>query len=69
MEEGKGIVRSMGVWGGVISLMPLLDAVHAWLQASSALLPPAAQWVTVGVGAVLSIFGRVKADQKITKLF
>lgn len=69
MNEGKGLLSSMGVWGGVVSLLPVLDAVHAWLQASQATLPPAMQWVTVGVGAVLSIFGRVKATEKITKLF
>lgn len=68
-EQSKGALTSMGVWGGLITLLPVLDAAHSWLEASQAFLPGPVKYVTIALGAVLSIVGRVKAEKKITGLF
>jgi hypothetical protein len=68
MEQEKGMFKSMGIWGGVLSLLPALDALHAYLEASQSFLPEPVQFVTIGIGAVLSIFGRLRADSKIKGL-
>lgn len=59
----------MGIWGGVLTLVPILDIAYNWLQASEASLPEEFQYITVALGGVLSILGRLRAKEEIKGLF
>lgn len=70
MEGSKGLLKSMSVWGGVMSIVPFIDTVHQWiLSLPDGVLPPTVKWVGVGLGSVLSLVGRLRADKTIKGLF
>lgn len=69
MEGTKGLLKSMGIWGGLMSLLPALDTAHQWLVSiPEGMLPSSVKWVAVGLGSVLSLIGRLRADTEIKGL-
>jgi hypothetical protein len=68
--ESKSPLKSLTIWGSILSLGSCLEALNQALQLVPVeALPPqagAAVTATVGIlGALLSIIGRIKASQKI----
>lgn len=67
--SGKGFFSSKTVWGGLIALVPLADS----LLAQFGILPTgtineATAAIVSAAGALLAIWGRVKATKSITKI-
>lgn len=66
-EKTKGLLTSMTIWGGGLVLLPeLVEAINA--IAASGVLPSKVASILHTVGALLAIFGRVRADKKISGL-
>lgn len=62
----KGALFSRGVLGGLIALVPALDNLAVMLKIFEVpMLGPAVAGVASVAGAVLAIYGRVKAKGKI----
>ncbi len=69
MNDSKAALASMGVWGGIISALPLLDAVLVALHIFSfPVLGELSNLLVPAVGGAIAVIGRVKAEKKITKL-
>lgn len=67
--QKKGALSSKTVWGGAIAALPALDALLVALKILPVpFLGDAAQILTSAIGGVLSIFGRFKAEKKISGL-
>jgi hypothetical protein len=66
MKE-KALVQSSGFWGSVLSLLPAVSEAANWALGTG-FIPPHIAPILVAVGAVTSIFGRVKADSRITSV-
>lgn len=69
IETPKKWYESKGVWGGIIAMLAAISgafgyAVDADAQASIAELITV---VVGGVGGLLAIIGRIKADRKVGK--
>lgn len=68
--EAKGLLRSKGAWGGIISLLPVVGAVAE----VAGILPvgtvdETTALVTSAVGGFLALLGRIRAGSKIKGLF
>ena len=60
-QSGKPAVQSMGIWGGVIAVLPaVLEAVDILKE-----LPGAAAPVISLVGGLLALYGRWNAKKPI----
>ena len=67
MNGTKGALASTGVWGGIIAAVPAIDALLvAFRVFSFPVLGEVSQFIVPAIGGLISIFGRVKADKKIS---
>ncbi|TXH58995.1 MAG: hypothetical protein E6Q97_00870 [Desulfurellales bacterium] len=66
MIETKPAIQSLGVWGALLSLAPALDMAYQSLAATPVgVLPQSVEIGVAVVGALLSLFGRLRARTKI----
>lgn len=66
----KSAVKSIGVWGGLIAIVPAIDqilSVFGVLPAGT--LNGASEAVIAAIGGVLAVFGRVRASQIVSRIF
>lgn len=70
MAQTKGLVASKTVQGAVIAGLPAIDHLLTVLGVFQApLLSEAAAAVASAAGALLAIYGRIKASKKLFGLF
>lgn len=68
--ETKGALQSLGVWGSVIALLPILDQALAVLGlAEQGLIPEVANGLMTVGGTLMGLWGRIRAKTKISGLF
>lgn len=65
IEEKKVAIHSMGVWGSILTLLPVLDVAYSYLVAAQETLPESVQFVVVALGGVMSLLGRLRAKSEI----
>jgi hypothetical protein len=67
---GKSAIASMGVWGGLAMLVPVIDKVLDQTGIiPGGILGDTVDASTVFLGALMAIWGRIRAAKKITSLF
>ena len=66
---GKPAVTSIGLWGSLIAILPVLDHAYQFVIQNPAVLPPNVAPIVSAVGVLLSVIGRLRATKKITSLF
>lgn len=69
MDGWKSWIASKGVWGGIISVASVLAGLLGYnlADADKEALAVTLAGLGAGLGSVLSIIGRVKAEKKIGK--
>lgn len=66
----KGAVKSIGVLGGAIAILPAVDAALTALGlVPSGVLTEGMTIITSAIGGLLAIWGRIRASTKIKGLF
>lgn len=65
--KSKGLLSSLTIWGGLMAVIPQAVELLEIVQGSGVLPPEAAAIVSI-VGAVLAMFGRVRATTTIKGL-
>jgi hypothetical protein len=66
----KGAIKSVGVLGGAIAILPAVDAALTALGLlPSGVLTEGMTIIASAVGGLLSIWGRIRASTKIKGLF
>lgn len=69
MNGYKGALLSTGIWGGAAAAVPALDQLLVFLRVLPFPFLGDVLSIVLGAGgALLSIFGRVKAEKKIKGL-
>jgi hypothetical protein len=69
LNDSKGALASLGVWGGVISALPAFDAILVALRIFPfPVLGELSNLLVPAIGGVIAVIGRVTAEKKITKL-
>ena len=61
----KSALKSVGVWGGILTLLPAADKILAIFGILQESLPPLMAAGLTIVGGVTAIIGRIKATKKI----
>lgn len=66
MAETKSALKSTGVWGSILAMVPGIDHILSTLAPQYVgLLPDAVSLIVGTAGAVLALWGRVKATKQI----
>lgn len=70
LKASKSMLKSKSIWGGIMALIPSLDLLlpHFGIIPVG-VLPDLLNIVLGTAGSLLAIWGRVKADRKIDKIF
>lgn len=69
MNETKGALSSVGVYGSVLSIVTGLTPILEQLQVVQAqLIPNAVLAITGLLGGLISLWGRLRAKKKISRL-
>jgi len=67
---GKGILRSKTVWGAIIAGLPALDLILVTAGVLPApVVADGADAIISAAGALLAVWGRLKATATIDRLF
>jgi len=66
-KEGKSALASIGIWGSLLSIVPVLLDTALDLGTIGALGPHSAA-IVAGVGGLISLYGRLTATKKITSV-
>ena len=61
MEDTKGLLKSLGVWGSLLGFAPLVNELVVAVPEATAIIVGA-------VGGLVGIYGRIRAKSKIKGL-
>ena len=66
-KEGKSAIASIGFWGSILSIVPIVLETAADLGTIGVFGPHSAA-IVAGIGGLISLYGRLTATEKITSV-